>query len=311
MTDMEQLTALTDEKGFVIFKSGLELAPFAYRGQTEDWPCIPALARKDKLEDRFLVSCQNVAFQDVLSEHPYVALTRSSNFLDTPIYVDLCGLAQHYGLHTDMLDLSLNFDVASFFATCRWDGESRCFQPISTARRPGIIYRMRFPLWNGRFPAPACKIVGWQPLPRPAQQRAVGIRLRTLDDLDKYPGVEIIKFRQSKDVSSRIFELFNGGKDLFPDDVAADMAEEAKALKQFTASQIQRAWENLEEFDSRTPTSVEMRQAIESGAKIDVCDAPKLSWKQFDIERNTNKLQAKLREDLSRVRYRRAAYLYT
>lgn len=309
MTDMEQLTALTDEKGFIIFKSGLELTSFAYRGQTEDWPCIPALARKDKLEDRFLASCQNIAFQDILSEHPYIALTRSSTFLDTPIYVDLCGLAQHYGLHTDMLDLSLNFEVASFFATCRWDDASRCFQPICTAKRPGIIYRMMFPLWNGGFPAPACNIIGWQPLPRPAQQRAVGIRLRTLDDLDKWPGVQIIKFRQSKDVSSRIFELFNKGKDLFPNDVAADMAEEAKALKQFTASQIQRAWENLENFDPLTPTAAEMRQAIESVAKMDVCDAPKLSWKRFEIERDENKLLDRLRENLSRVRYRLTAYL--
>ena len=52
MTDKEQLTPMTDENGFIIFQSGQELAPFAYRGQTKDWPCVSTLARKEKIEDR-------------------------------------------------------------------------------------------------------------------------------------------------------------------------------------------------------------------------------------------------------------------
>lgn len=305
MTDMEQLTAMTDENGFIIFQSGLELAPFAYRGQTEDWPCVPTLDRKEKIEDRLLAACQNIAFQDILSEHPYVVITKNSTFLERPMYVDVSGLAQHYGHATDMLDLTLNFDVASFFATCRWDNESRSFIPINKAKKLGVVYRVMFPLLVDQIPKRATT-VGWQPLPRPEQQRAVGIRMRAQDDFSTWPQVQMIRFRQSKEVSLRIFNLFDKGEILFPPDVAADMAEEAKKLKYFTPTQIERAWKALEIFDPSTPSGMEQRQSIEKSAEIYTCLELKLSWDKYNIEKDQDKLMAQLQSELSGVKYRRA-----
>ena len=81
--------------------------------------------------------------------------------------VDKIALAQHYELDTGYLDLSHDFDVAAFFATCYRRGAE--WQPQIDGI--GIAYRIEL----SRIPHGPLKFaqaVGLQPLPRPEQQRA-------------------------------------------------------------------------------------------------------------------------------------------
>lgn len=109
-TDDEMLTASTLPSGEVALQSGQEFPNFVYRGQVQDYgECVPSLAREKSIDRRFLECCRNVAFQDVLEEHPHIRFASQSR-----LFVDAYGLAQHYGFATEMLDLTLSFDVASF-----------------------------------------------------------------------------------------------------------------------------------------------------------------------------------------------------
>ena len=40
-------------------------------------------------------------------------------------------LAQHYGLETDWLDITSDFNVALFFATCFWDNNDKRWKPLT------------------------------------------------------------------------------------------------------------------------------------------------------------------------------------
>ena len=55
-------------------------------------------------------------FQLMAEELPAVQYFRQQKFS-----IDYLGLAQHYGLQTDILDLTVDPDIALFFAMCDYD----------------------------------------------------------------------------------------------------------------------------------------------------------------------------------------------
>ncbi|WP_313304111.1 FRG domain-containing protein [Stutzerimonas balearica] len=174
--DIEGLHAIADEQGRICLLSGTEFSMQMYRGQTKEHPrCIPTLARLEKVEEQILALCRRIAFEDAIGGHPMVSLAERIRLWDLPLYVDREGLAQHYGLATDMLDVTSHFDVACFFATCAWSNEDRRYQPVVSEEALGVMYRITPALMNSMAepgePFGPLHIVGWQPLPRPEQQR--------------------------------------------------------------------------------------------------------------------------------------------
>lgn len=71
MDDVEGLHAIADERGHLIFPSGMEMPLATYRGQTEEHvPCLPSLARLEHIEDQLISLCCNVAFEEAIAAHP-------------------------------------------------------------------------------------------------------------------------------------------------------------------------------------------------------------------------------------------------
>ena len=306
--DIEGLHAITDEHGRVMLQSGIEFSLYAYRGQPEEYvPCLPTLGRLKKPEEQLLALCRNAAFEDAISEHPFVRLTAQSKFLGYPLRVDTQGLSQHYGLATNLLDFTSNFDVASFFATCYWDHGAREYRPVVDSENPGAIYRIPPALFVGTNLGAEFEIVGWQPLKRPEQQRAFGLKMKKGMDLNALPFVQMVKFRHCAKISSRIWKAFDEGRALFPDDAAAELAKRAEPLRQFTGKQVERAWERLDAWHGKRSTA-DYRQSVESTSEIDIFEVNILNWDGLDIERDERKLADQLRGVLDNVRYRRACY---
>lgn len=310
--DMEGLHALCDERGRARLISGTELSMHVYRGQTQEHPsCLPKLGRLNTPEEQLLALCRNVAFEDAIADHPFIRLAEQSTFLGNPLFIDKEGLAQHYGLPTHMLDVTGNFDVASFFATCTCNGENGRFEPVTDIKHHGVIYRITpVLLFDPAAPDSAFgqfHIVGWQPLPRPEQQRAFALRMKPGQDFSKMSSIERFPFRHRARVSVRIWKAFDEGRALFPADAAADLAAQAEALHQFTRYQIERAWERLESWANVT-LSAEDRPSFESRSNIAEVTAPTLNWDGLDVETDADRLSEKLQDVLSRVRYRRVMY---
>lgn len=125
--DLEGLHAVSDEQGRARLISGTEFSLQVYRGQTQEHnPCLPSLGRLKTHEAQLQALCRNLAFEDAIADHPFVRLAEQSTFLGYPLFIDREGLAQHYGRPTHMLDVTSNFDVASFFAHLHLEWAAVC-----------------------------------------------------------------------------------------------------------------------------------------------------------------------------------------
>lgn len=303
--DLEGLHARLNEARRLHLVSGTEFQDFLYRGQvTEELPCVPSLGRKEMtLEDRLLALCRRAAFEEALEAHPSVKKAQQSG-----LHVDIEGLAQHYGLATDMLDLTSSFAVASFFATSRWSTERGCYLPVGDNAPPGVIYRVIACILMDRQPE-SFHLVGWQPLPRPEQQRAFAIRMKSSQNfVHEVFTTERAYFKQNGAISHRIWKEFDEGRALFPDDPAAQLSRQAQNLMEFTEEQLERAWARYETWECREYTP-EQRASLEVSSGIVVRSMTALTWGHLDVQTRDDQLTDMIDDVLKRVRYRRAMYL--
>ena len=310
--DLEGLHAIADENGYIRLISGIEFSMHMYRGQTQVYPrCVPTLSRLEKVEDQFLALCRRVTFEDAIGEHPMVSLAERIRLLGSHLYVDREGLAQHYGLATDMLDVTGNFDVACFFATCTWSHEDGRYLPVASDEASGVMYRITPTFMAGWDDTDGAlgpvHIVGWQPLPRPEQQRAFVVKMKPGQDFTSLPTVETFHFQHQAYISHRIWNAFDQGAALFPADAAAELARRAESLTEFTDSQVKRAWQRLAEWTAGTDRPIDTDR-IRAASGIAMVESSRLNWNGLDIETSEEQLMEQIREVVDRVRFRMAAY---
>ena len=309
--DIEGLHAIADENGCIRLISGTEFSMQMYRGQTKEHPrCIPTLARLEKVEEQILALCRRIAFEDAIGEHPMVSLAERIRLWNLPLYVDREGLAQHYGLATDMLDVTSNFDVACFFATSTWNPDQQKYEPLTDRVASGVIYRitpaLMISMERHDEPFGPVHIVGWQPLPRPEQQRAFVVKMKPGQDFTSLPTVETFHFQQQAHISHRIWNAFDQGDALFPKDAAAELARRAESLNAFTENQIERAWKRLAEWTAET-CSPSQKTCIQESIGITIVESPPLDWNGLVVETSEAQLMEQFREAVDRVRFRMAA----
>lgn len=210
-----------------------------------------------------------------------------------------------------MLDVTSNFAVACFFATCTWSNEDSNYQPVGSSSEAGVIYRITptlIDIVNPKEPRYGpVHIVGWQPLPRPEQQRAFVVKMKPGQDFSSIPTLEKFHFQHQAHVSYRIWNAFDQGDALFPTDAAAELARRAESLSEFTESQIERAWQRLAKWTSET-YSHNQKARIQTSSGMAMVDAPQLNWSGLVIETSQERLMEEFREVVDRVRFRMAAY---
>lgn len=227
-----------------------------YRGENQLFPeSVSTLHRslkkyrsvKEKELYRLVADMRIAEFKAFLEQFDHV---KNWNYSD----VLFEALAQHYGLETGWLDITNDFNVALFFATCCWkDGK---WQPLSkeqieTSNQYGMIFHMpsnvmptRWSMALDDFCAYSSEVIGqnekgekliakkslpsierqknviyplgFQPFMRCHMQNGYGIYMREPLPLQEDFQFEKLKFRQSVELSNAVFELMEGGKKIYP-----------------------------------------------------------------------------------------------
>jgi hypothetical protein len=110
---MEDITINTlTEYTKLIEETCIDQKKVLFRGQTEEWPLLPALAR-ERLTGNDILDTEKIILEE-FQRHcvPYIRVKPETIW-------DWLALARHYGLPTRLLDWSLNPFIALWFAVSR------------------------------------------------------------------------------------------------------------------------------------------------------------------------------------------------
>lgn len=214
-----------------------------YRGQTSHHaPMLPSIARGLRSTDigelwRCCISdqaklvlrmAQSWWFSRELAHHPIAA-----HAVRQKLDLDSIALAQHYGIPTGYLDLTDDFNVSAFFATCHETKHG--WEPVNTG--VGIVYRVA--LTKLENPFGRYMPLGPQQLPRPTDQCAWVTELPLCHSFEGWPDVRIMKFKQDRQVGEHFLNMFAGGETLFPPDPLAHVASEILACREIPADLVE------------------------------------------------------------------------
>lgn len=197
-----------------------------YRGQSRQFsPSKASLFRNGMTEAaRFVERLKYVEFRKIIEEYPLtnflrntiVATAPNKKSHHIPLAIDHLALAQHYGIKTELLDITTDKFVAAFFATT--DCKDDVYTPIVDNRdERGVLYRYSIPPWE-IFPdkEPRLRAVGLQPFSRPGEQCGMVYPMTENEDFEKV-ATSIETFRHDRTVSEFVFNYTNRGRKLFPD----------------------------------------------------------------------------------------------
>lgn len=215
-----------DEPGFVELMPTGRNKTVLYRGQSCYYgECKPSLYRNYNEYKQLLSNLQMSEMKVLLDSHPILNYI-SKNSLHHPmiaepirLQIHYRGLAQHYGIHTDLFDFTVDKWTAAFFATTRYvDGDYLPIVEKDFMDRFGVFYIYD----NCKKTSVEAKPIGMHYFNRPGVQGAYALKMCKGQNLNEQAGIRKLFFRHDAESSSVVYTMHQGGKALFPKDSLAD-----------------------------------------------------------------------------------------
>ncbi len=213
------------------------LIPTLYRGELCDYGETAGYSSLGRyIRKRSNCKCDEDRYLEILVSQMrqlcfHSFLTSFHQYTEFPFGAPLAGvIAQHYGLDTPFIDLTDDVKVALFFACCRHVGNNK-YRPIEEKDldelgKYGVLY-------IGIGHPEHTHIIGYQPFCRCHRQRGFYFDTNIVSpcwnqsiDCDKF------FFDRTPALSHRLFEFFDGGKYLFPEDGLSLFEDEIKQIRQ-------------------------------------------------------------------------------
>lgn len=212
-----------------------------YRGQNSIYePCKPSLYRgkwtKERLFEREL---QLSDFKAMLQANPQV-----KNLESEGLVVNYEALAQHYGIATNMMDMTNSPLVAAFFATTEYNPLTDTYSPILHTVSKGIIYfsptgdLFNFDSHNRIWP------IGQEALKRPGEQRGFAM---VMEENSKF-AMHSFTFWHNPESSLKVWNMTRGGSILFPFDPMAEKVRVMKKYKIYSRQSLETAYNKNQTF---------------------------------------------------------------
>ncbi len=203
-----------------------------YRGQSdklEGRACVPSLYRDLSDSQVFYERLCLMELEILLSDYPLTAMYLDGLEYDAPdgkhplpLMVDVTALGQHYGIRTDVLDVTADKWVAAFFAATKCNKGK--YIPF-TEEGEGVMY-----VYNHvpalRYKDERLNAVGQQPFSRPGLQ--AGLVYKMLPEENFNNKAQRIVFKHDPKISELIFNYCNRSKRLFPQEILEDKVNDIR-----------------------------------------------------------------------------------
>lgn len=269
-----------------LFPLGLAFNVY-YRGQSKYYdPSYPSLYRKGVTESqRFVERMKYEELKRCIESYPatdyfkkdFAFVMPDGTYNPIEFSVDVLALAQHYGVLTELMDLTTDKFVAAFFATTNCDGND-VYSPITELKKEkGVFYRFSNTYFiTGRLPE-KLRAVGLQPFSRPGEQMGL---VYQMDKDENFNDVVISKdeFTHNPTVAEFIFNYTNRSKKLFPESPLTRHAQDIAKTKKFSRWAYEEA---KKEFYPNA--SDELLQSYLSEQKIELADDVDFSFSEEEI----------------------------
>lgn len=250
-----------DKKGYILLPTSLDNGVL-YRGQgSYHGRCLPTLYRQALTDDELFMERVRVAEFRLFLEQFDV----TQHFEENHYLVDYVGLAQHYGLKTDVLDVTNNIDVAMFFAMCDYDKETDSYKPKQEDKTyVGYLYavlanennhdpRNFFGVYSDKL-----NVIGLQPFERPGRQNGFAYHVGSEGKISGY----LYSFNYTKADSIEIFNSFRQGEYLWCKDDIVDVAKAIAKTTTFSSKAVSLA---IKMFDATKSVNKRMKRLRQAG----------------------------------------------
>lgn len=200
-----------------------------YRGQSRYYditqPSLYRLYGEDKAEARQFV--ERIRYEELkrcIASYPLVNIYQQLTYplpypsnarIDLNLAVDALALAQHYGIKTELIDLTTDKFVAAFFATTECKND--VYKPITDNRKQlGVFYKF-INIVDDSYEESRVRAVGLQPFSRPGEQKGLVYEMKPDENFNINNNVTKKLFIHDSQIASFIFNYMNRGKKLFPE----------------------------------------------------------------------------------------------
>jgi len=276
-----------------------------YRGENQVFEkSMPSLLRKlSKINSeketeiyRFVSDMRIAQFGNFLLKFEHV-----QNWLQNYGDVLFDVLAQHYGIETAWLDITNDFNVALFFATCYYDVCEKRWKPLTKdqiekeeSTRYGMIFHV--PAWRaqamnmnnfsddtpfGLQDENSILPVGFQPFMRCHMQYGYGIYMHKELPLQYDINFEKLMFRHSEKLSKEVYDMMGQGSLIYPHEGLSmfdDIIDNIKNTSHFTEDDFEYAFENSHFFANREECKSILTQTTVLHLPIVISENPSYEW---------------------------------
>ena len=183
-----------------------------FRGQNKPYPLIPSFQRLDEVH-RCVAYIKREEFKAFFKLTPYFQILSKMSILGIYFEFDLDAIAQHYGFATNYLDITTNEQIALFFAYTYYKNGK--YYPIVDFKgyKPTLYTTLSLMFYNNsKSLVPA----GFQAVLRPQNQKAMAIDITSIQNNSTCSLFSKTYLPKDPKKAQEIYELFDGGKDLFP-----------------------------------------------------------------------------------------------